>query len=178
MRVNCEGVEEKTSSQPPHTISTTESRERRRRTSPGTLVHGRSAYKPKRIDDPDKALGEWSDWGCGGRKTPGGVYRGRKKKGGETRMVWRNQVAALTSSSPLLRSRISRSQSSSSPSWPAIAERLLSVRGVKVPPGLVLKAIGTISGIIGERQIDVLMQKKEGLTALEVPGWQRSLSMK
>ena len=80
MRVNCEGVEEKTSSQPPHTISTTESRERRRRTSPGTLVHGRSAYKPKRIDDPDKALGEWSDWGCGGRKTPGGVYRGRKKK--------------------------------------------------------------------------------------------------
>ena len=61
------------------------------------------------------------------------------------------KAAALTSSSPLLRSRISLSQSSSSPSWPAMIERLLSVRGVEVPPGWFRSAMELISEIVGRR---------------------------
>jgi len=60
---------------------------------------------------------------------------------------------ALTPSSPWLRLCISRSQSSQSSSFSksTVAERLVSVRGVRTLPGWVPGAIGMISEIVGER---------------------------
>jgi len=58
-----------------------------------------------------------------------------------------------------------------------MVERLLGVRGVKVPPGWVLKAVRIISEIAGEMVNGYSYAGKERLTAW-VPRWQRSLPMK